>query len=97
MGENSFAPMTVALYGVDMLMAGIAYFILCRVLIAHHGKDSPLALALGKDYKGMVSTVMYVVAIPLAFVSAWISVGLFIIVAAMWLVPDRRIEAVISK
>lgn len=97
MGENAFAPMTVALYGVDMLMAGFAYFILCRVLIAHHGNDSPLALALGKDYKGMASTVMYVVAIPLAFVSAWISVALFVAVAAMWLVPDRRIEAMISR
>jgi uncharacterized membrane protein len=97
MGENAFAPMTVAFYGVDMLMAGFAYFILCRVLIAHHGNDSPLALALGKDYKGMASTVMYVIAIPLAFVNAWISVALFICVAAMWLVPDRRIEAVITK
>lgn len=92
MGENHFAATPVALYGFVLLMAAIAYFILARMLIAVEGKTSTLAVALGKDYKGMISVVAYALAIPLAFVNAWLSVALYVSVAAMWFIPDRRIE-----
>ena len=92
MGENHFAATPVALYGFVLLMAAIAYFILARMLIAVEGKNSTLAVALGKDYKGIISVVAYALAIPLAFVNAWLSVALYVSVAAMWFIPDRRIE-----
>jgi len=92
MGENHFAPWPVALYGAVLLCAGGAYFILARALIAHHGKDSVLALALGRDLKAKISITLYLVAIPLAFVNSWISCALYVFVAILWLVPDRRIE-----
>ena len=92
MGENHFAATPVALYGFVLLMAAIAYFILARMLIAVEGKTSTLAVALGKDYKGIISVVAYALAIPLAFVNAWLSVALYVSVAAMWFIPDRRIE-----
>jgi uncharacterized membrane protein len=82
----------VALYGFVLLMAAIAYFILARMLIAVEGKNSTLAVALGKDYKGIISVAAYALAIPLAFVNAWLSVALYVSVAAMWFIPDRRIE-----
>ena len=96
MGENHFAAVPVALYGVVMLCSGIAYFVLTRVLIGAHGKESRLAVALGRDVKGKVSVVIYAAAIPLSFVHPWIACGLYVLVAAMWLVPDRRIEAALS-
>lgn len=92
MGENHFANFPSALYGCVLLMAGIAYFILSQALIAHHGKSSALARAIGKDYKGIASVVLYALAIPLAFFNAWISFFLYVFVAAMWIIPDRRIE-----
>jgi uncharacterized membrane protein len=92
MGENHFAAIPVALYGFVLFMAAIAYFILARLLIAAEGKTSTLAIALGKDYKGIISVVAYAIAIPLAFMNAWLSVGLYVAVAAMWFIPDRRIE-----
>ncbi|PSB05034.1 TMEM175 family protein [Merismopedia glauca] len=92
MGENHFAALPVALYGGVLLLAAIAYYILTRVLIALHGTDSPLALALGRDLKGKLSVVFYALAIPLAFVNSWVAFGIYILVAAMWLLPDRRIE-----
>ena len=92
MGENHFAATPVALYGFVLLMAAIAYFMLARMLIAVEGKNSTLAVALGKDYKGIISVVAYALAIPLAFVNAWLSVALYVSVAAMWFIPDRRIE-----
>ena len=92
MGENHFAATPVALYGFVLLMAAIAYFILARMLIAVEGKNSTLAVALGKDYKGIISVAAYALAIPLAFVNAWLSVALYVSVAAMWFIPDRRIE-----
>ncbi|MGB3217091.1 MAG: TMEM175 family protein, partial [Anaerolineae bacterium] len=92
MGENQFAPWPVALYGVVLLFASIAYYILARALIAAHGTDSVLATALGRDVKGKVSVVAYAAAIPLALASSWLAFGLFVLVAIMWLVPDRRIE-----
>jgi uncharacterized membrane protein len=92
MGENCFTAWPAALYGAVLMCAGIAYFILSHTLITHHGTDSPLAKAVGRDFKGKVSVGMYAAAIPLAFVRSWISLGLYILVAVMWLIPDRRIE-----
>jgi uncharacterized membrane protein len=96
MGENQFAPWPVALYGVVLLFASIAYYILARALIAAHGVDSVLATALGRDVKGKVSVVAYAAAIPLALASSWLAFGLFVLVAIMWLVPDRRIEKTLT-
>ncbi len=97
MGENHFAAWPVALYGVVLLSAAVAYFILTRVLISHHGEDSALARALGKDFKGKVSVVIYAAAIPLSFVSPWLACGLYVTVAAIWLIPDRRIEQALTE
>ena len=96
MGENHAATVPVALYGAVLLMNGIAYYILERALAQHHGKDSKLAQAVGYDYKGLLSIVIYVVAIALAFVNSWYAFALYVLVALMWLVPDRRIERVID-
>lgn len=92
MGENHFAPLPVALYGGNLLMAAISYTILVRALLAHHGPDSTLARAIGKDFKGYLSLALYFVAIPLSFVNSWISVSLYALVAFIWFLPDRRIE-----
>ncbi len=97
MGENHFATWPVALYGVDLLLAAVAYFILARALISLHGRDSVLATALGRDFKGKVSVVIYLAAIPLAFVNVWISCGLYVLVAVLWLIPDRRIEKILAS
>jgi uncharacterized membrane protein len=96
-GENHRAPTPTALYGFVLLMAAIAYFILQRAIIAQQGHGSLLAAAIGKDWKGKLSPVLYLTAIPFAFVSPWISDGLFIFVALIWLVPDRRIERMLAK
>ena len=95
--ENHFAALPVALYGVVLLMAGVSYYLLERVLIAHHGRDSPLARAMGKDYKGLISLFIYAVAIGLAFVNVWVSCALYVLVALMWLIPDRRIARVVDE
>ncbi|MBA3648065.1 MAG: DUF1211 domain-containing protein [Chitinophagales bacterium] len=92
MGENHFTMWPVALYGVILFMAGIAYYILAHSLIDLHGKTSTLATAIGKDRKGIVSVVIYGIGIPLSFINAWIGLGLYALVAAIWLIPDRRIE-----
>jgi uncharacterized membrane protein len=97
MGENHFAKWPVAMYGVVLLFSAIAFNILVRVLLAVHGKDSVLATALGNDFKGKISLVFYAAAIPLAFVSVWISCAIYVLVAAMWLVPDRRIEKTLAQ
>jgi uncharacterized membrane protein len=96
MGANHFAAWPVALYGAVLWLAGFAYFILTRVLIARHGWDSALATALGRDFKGKVSLVCYAVAIPLAFVHSWFASALYVLVAVMWLIPDRRIEKALA-
>jgi len=96
MGENSFASWPVALYGMVLLLAATAYFILTRTLITAHGRDSVLAKAVGADFKGRISVVFYVAAIPLAFVAAWIACAIFVLVAVMWLVPDLRIERTLA-
>src|SRR5579872_3780355 len=92
MGQNNLAPLPVAVYGVILLLAGIAYFILTRCLIAHHGKDSVLARSIGRDWKGTVSVLVYAFAIALAFVRPWLACACYAIVAVMWLLPDPRIE-----
>ena len=97
MGHNNFAAWPVALYGMDLLLAAVAYFILARALIALHGPESVLAKALGSDFKGKVSLVIYLLAVPLAFVSSWSACGLYVVVEVMWLVPDRRIEKTLAR
>jgi uncharacterized membrane protein len=95
MGENHFAPAPSAVYGVVLFMAAIAYWILQQLIIAAQGRDSLLKKAIGSDWKGKLSPMLYAVAIVLAFWSQWISIGLYVLVALIWLVPDRRIERVL--
>ncbi|HTX93150.1 MAG TPA: TMEM175 family protein [Anaerolineales bacterium] len=97
MGENNFATWPVAVYGVLLLLAAVAYFILTRTLLALHGRDSVLAAALGSDFKGKVSMLIYAAAIPLAFLRVWLACGLYVLVAILWLIPDRRIEKRLAK
>jgi len=97
MGENHLAPVPTAAYGAVLLMAAIAYYILQRAIIAHQGSGSILASALGSDWKGKLSPLGYISAIPLAFVSPWISGGIYAFMAAIWLIPDRRIARVLEK
>jgi uncharacterized membrane protein len=97
MGRNHFAPLPTAGYGVVMLCAAIAYTILQAAIIAHHGPHSRLAQAVGDDAKGKMSMLLYFAAIPLAFLSQWISDAIYVIVALMWLVPDRRIESTVVE
>ena len=92
MGQNHFAPLPTSVYGVVMFFAAIAYYILAHVLIAAQGRDSRLARALGADYKGKISVVLWAAGIVLAFVNPSISVAIYIGVALTWLVPDNRIE-----
>jgi TMEM175 potassium channel family protein len=92
MGENGFASMPTAVYGFVLLMAAIAYYILERAIIAREGRNSLLARAIGRDWKGKVSPGLYFAAIPLAFVNRWIASGLYVFVALLWLIPDPRIE-----
>jgi uncharacterized membrane protein len=92
MGENHFSSWPVALYGIVLLMSSVAYHVLTLSLIKQHGRDSHLGRAVGNDLKGNVSTALYLAAVPLAFVNRWIAFGLYIFVAIMWFIPDRRIE-----
>lgn len=95
MGENHFGPLPTALYGAVLMMAGFAYWILSSAIIREDGKDSLLAKAIGKDYKGKLSVVFYAVAIVFSFFYHWVSQAIYVLVALMWLVPDRRIEKVL--
>ena len=97
MGENHFAAWPVALYGTVLCFAGIAYFILTRTLIAGHGRDSTLAMSIGRDVKGKLSLAVYAAAIPISFAQPWIACALYVLVAIMWLVPDRRIERALKE
>ena len=92
MGENRFASLPVALYGVDLLMSAVAYFILVHALVASHGRDSDFAARIGPDWKGKIPLIAYTVAIGLAFVQVWLSLAIYVGVAAMWFIPDRRFE-----
>jgi uncharacterized membrane protein len=97
MGENHAAAMPTAVYGLVLLMAAIAYYLLQRAIIARQGPDSLLATALGPDWKGKLSPLFYLAAMPLAFVNSWIASGLYVVVALLWLIPDRRIERVLRE
>ena len=92
MGENDFAPLPVALYGLLQLLAGFAFFLLVQALIRTHGRDSALATAIGRDFKGKTSLIVYTVAVPLSFFSAPLAFALYVTIAVVWLVPDRRFE-----
>ena len=92
MGENHFAQIPVALYGFVLLMSALSYTLLLRCLIKHEGTDSRLAAAVGSDFKGKISVVIYVAAILLCFVNRWIALALYYVVALLWFIPDRRIE-----
>lgn len=96
MGQNQFASETLALYGAVMLMAAISYFILQNLILKQHGPNSALAKAIGSDLKGKISSLLYLVAIPIAFYSHWVSGGIYALIAFMWLVPDKRIERAIK-
>jgi uncharacterized membrane protein len=96
MDENHFAPLTVAAYGAVLIGAAVAYTILTRVLLRLHGRDSTLAKALGRDFKGWLSLALYIVAIPLAFSYPLASCGVYAVVAAIWLCPDQRFEKLIA-
>jgi len=92
MGENHFARIPVALYGLVLWISSLAYFLMVRVLMAHHEKDSVLVAALENGAKERISLILYTAAIPLAFAASWIALAIYVTVAVMWLVPDRRIE-----
>jgi len=94
MGENHFARLPTALYGVSLLLPAIAYFLLQRAIISHQGAHGALATALGNDIKGKISPVLYLAGIVLAFVRPWMATAIYVMVALIWLVPDRRIERV---
>ncbi len=97
MGENHFAPLPVALYGAVLLLAAVAYFLLTKTLIAHHGPSSKLAASIGRDRKGEASVVVYAAAIPLAFAQPWIACACYALVAILWLLPDPRIERTLDR
>lgn len=97
MGENHYMPVPTAAYGVVLLCAALAYTLLQAAIVAFQGADSRLRAAVGSDLKGKLSVACYVAAVPLAFVSTWVSIGLYVVVAFMWLVPDRRIESKLNE
>lgn len=97
MGEHNFARLPVALYGVVLWMSAVAYYILVRALIARHGNDSLLAIAIGNDFKGKISLVLYAAAVISTFISPAISMALYVVVAVIWLIPDSRIEKVLGR
>ncbi len=96
-GIDSFAAWPVAIYGADLFFSAVAYYILVRVLLAHPGQNSTLAAALGSDFKGKISIVIYAIALLLCFLNYWLAYALYVAVALMWLVPDRRIEETLAK
>jgi uncharacterized membrane protein len=98
MGENNFARLPTAAYGVALLMPAIAYFLLERAIIRHHGPASVLAQAIGRDFKGKASPILYAIGIVTALFAPWVAGGLYVLVALMWVIPDRRIErAILSR
>lgn len=97
MGENHFSSSAVALYGIILLMAGVAYYFLLHALIQLHGKESLLATSIGDDFKGKISVVIYAVGILLSFINSWIGFALYCCVACIWFIPDKRIESQLEK
>ena len=96
-GENRLAPTPTAVYGFVLLMAAVAYYILERIIVTKEGRGSVVASAVGRDWKGKLSLVLYLIAIPLAFVNSWIAGGLYVLVAVLWFIPDPRIERQLKK
>jgi uncharacterized membrane protein len=97
MGENHFSTIPVALYGCILWLSAVAYYIMVRALLAHHGKESLLTAAIGDGRKERLSLLFYTAAIPLAFIGSWIALAIYVTVALMWLIPDRRIEILIAE
>ena len=97
MGENHFTALPTAVYGVVLLMAAVAYYLLQQAIIRSQGPDSILKKAVGRDWKGKLSPVLYISAILATWVSTWISEGIFVAAALIWLIPDRRIENVLPR
>jgi uncharacterized membrane protein len=97
MGENHFSTIPVALYGAVLWLSAVAYYIMVRALMSHHGRDSLLSSAIGTGKKELVSLFLYTIAIPLAFLSSWIALAIYVTVACIWLVPDRRIETLFAE
>jgi uncharacterized membrane protein len=97
LGENLLAPVPTAVYGIVLLMPAIAYYLLQQAILRKHGKNSVLAHALGADLKGRLSPLFYLAAVALAFVKPWLSIAIYVLVAMLWLVPDRRIEKALSE
>lgn len=97
MGENHFTRWPVILYGLLLIMTGIAYYILCILLIKEAGADSTLAKALDNDWKGVVSVIVYAIAVSLAFINSWLAFSIYVMVALMWFIPDRRIEKKVTE
>ena len=97
MGDKSFGPVPTAVYGITMLMPGIAYYLLQKAIMHRHGRQSVLAKAIGHDVKGKTSLILYAAAVGLAFLSPWISVAIYLLVAIMWLVPDPRIAKALRE
>jgi uncharacterized membrane protein len=97
MGQNFLAPVPTAVYGIVLLMPAIAYFLLQRAIIRKQGAQSVLAKALGSDIKGKISIVLYLAGIAAAFVGPWVAVAIYVLVAVMWLIPDRRIESIFGR
>jgi uncharacterized membrane protein len=96
MGENGFAQWPVFMYGIVMLFSGIAYYILTLALVAHHGKDSKIAIALGKDVKGKLSLILYASGVAISFINSWVALSLYISVSIIWFVPDLRMEKTLA-
>jgi uncharacterized membrane protein len=97
MGENLLAPLPTAVYGAVLLMPAIAYYLLQKAIVRKQGAHSVLATALGSDMKGKLSPVFYIAGIALAFVTPWLSILIYVLVAVMWLIPDRRIENILGE
>ena len=97
MGENHFTAVPTALFGGVLLLAAIAYYILQGTIVCQHGRESKLAIALGRDFKGKLSPALYAIAIPLSFFRAWIAGAIYVFVALMWLIPDRRLARVLEE
>jgi len=97
MGENNFAATPLALYGINLLMAAIAYYVLQTMILRIHGRDSILAKAIGRDLKGKMSPILYIIAILSTFVNDWIAGAIYVLVALIWLIPDKRIEKTLLR
>jgi uncharacterized membrane protein len=97
MGESSFSSTPTALYGIVLLLAAISYTLLQRAILKQHSSDSAIAIAMGKDFKGKISPLLYIVAIVSAYINSWVSCFFYVLVAAIWFVPDQRIERVIRS